>query len=401
MDEFHRVLERARTRARYSQDDVGAALGVSRAMISYWETGSRTPNDRQGNALARLYRLEPVALFGGRDVEPSGTDLAGLLLRADGGAAAGAAPGIREFVQFLELYAELSRTVQRPIRGLTQSPFVHRPKFAQKDDVRRKAEEVRSLLGLGTVPISDLDPVCERLGITVYRAPLGSDLRAAPSGAFLNHPEVGFSILVNLDMTPGRRRFTVAHELAHALFHSNDTNRVVSRGSGPLETFADTFAGEFLMPSEGVRRFVEEAGMPPRIVDPVDIIHIQRYFRVSWPTALVRLRQMNSITAGTYHALKESVRPVSLARALGYPIHPEEFAQDAELWRIHRFPRPFLRMLREAVTSQVMSPPSAASFAGLAIPDLVRVLGQPTEGVDIESPQLETEFNEFEETGVI
>ena len=150
MDEFHRVLERARTRARYSQDDVGAALGVSRAMVSYWETGTRVPNDRQRNALARLYGLEPAALIEGREVEPSGVDLAGLLLRADDEMAADAVPGIREFVDFLERYAELAEAVRRPIRGLIQSPFVHRSKFVHKDDIRRKAEEVRSLLGLGT-----------------------------------------------------------------------------------------------------------------------------------------------------------------------------------------------------------------------------------------------------------
>ncbi|MYJ14361.1 MAG: ImmA/IrrE family metallo-endopeptidase [Acidimicrobiia bacterium] len=232
MTDLHEALRRGRARARYSQDDVGAALGVSRAMVSYWEAGSRAPNDRQLSALARLYGITPADLAEGRDVEPEEIDLAGMLLRADEEIDPGAAPGIREFVDFLQRYAELADLLGIPIRGLAQSPFVHRAKFVQKDDVRRKAEEVRSLVGLGTGPIRDLDPVCELLGITVYRAPLGADLRSAPSGAFLNHPEVGFSILVNLDMTPGRRRFTAAHELAHALFHSNETNRVVSNGRG-------------------------------------------------------------------------------------------------------------------------------------------------------------------------
>ena len=60
-------------------------------------------------------------------------------------------------------------------------------------------------------PLSDLDRVCEMLGVTASLAPLGGDLLQAPSGIFLNHPEAGFSILVNLDMTPGRQRFTIAH----------------------------------------------------------------------------------------------------------------------------------------------------------------------------------------------
>lgn len=400
MTDLHEALRRSRARARYSQDDVGAALGVSRAMVSYWEAGSRAPNDRQLSALARLYSIAPVDLAEGRHVEPEDVDLAGMLLGADEDVDPGAAPGIREFVSFLARYAELADLLGLPIRGLTQSPFVHRAKFVHKDDVRRKAEEVRSLVGLGTGPIRDLDPVCELLGITIYRAPLGADLHHAPSGAFLNHPDVGFSILVNLDMTPGRRRFTAAHELAHALFHSNETNRVVSTGGGPRESFADAFAGEFLMPSEGVRRFVEEVGMPPRIVDATDAIHVQRYFGVSWPTALVRLRQMNVVTADTYRELRRSVRPVSLARSLGYSIHPEEYEQDAGSWSIHRFPRPFLRMLRAAVIADVMSPPTAASFAGVAVPDIVQILGQPHDDAEQE-PQVDMEFGEFEATGVI
>jgi Zn-dependent peptidase ImmA (M78 family)/DNA-binding XRE family transcriptional regulator len=401
MPDLHPVLARARERARYSQDDVGAALGVSRAMVSYWEAGSRRPNDRQLAALARLYGIEPIDLLEDRDVDPVGGDLTGMLLRAETGVDPESAPGVQEFVQFLERYAELSQITDLPIRGLSQSPFVHRSRFTHKDDARRKAEEVRSHLNLGTGPIPDVDTVCEMLGVTVYRAPLGDDLGKAPSGAFLNHPEVGFSILVNLDMTPGRRRFTVAHEIGHALFHSNEDRWVISHGKSPRESFADEFAGEFLMPSESVRRFVEESGMPPRIQDPVDVIHIQRYFRASFPMTLVRLRQMNTITAATYRELRDTVRPVALARSLGYAIDPEEIEQDSERWRIHRFPRPFLRMLREAVVQELISPPTAASFAGLSVPGLVQILGQPLTGAEGEPQELTTEFAEFEETGVV
>ena len=400
MGDLQAGLQSARERASYSQDDVGAALGVSRAMVSYWESGSRVPNDRQRSALARLYGVEPAELFEGRAVETADTDMAGMLLRADDGIAPAAVPGIRQFDQFLGRYADLALMLGEDIGGMTKSPLIHRSQFVQKDDIRRKAEEVRNMLGLGMWPISDLDPVCERLGITVYRAHLGTDLSSVPSGAFLNHPQVGFSILVNLGMTPGRRRFTVAHELAHALFHSHETNRVVSRVRNPRETFADIFAGEFLMPREGVRSFMEEAGMAPRIDEPRDAVRIQRYFRVSWPTALVRLRQMNAISQTTYDSFRKSVRPVGLARSLGYAVDPEEQNQDPERWRLRHFPRPFLRMLRDAVVKELMSPPTAASFAGIALPEIAKIVGElPTEEEHWEL--VETEFDEFEDTGVI
>ncbi len=400
MGDLQAGLQSARERASYSQDDVGAALGVSRAMVSYWESGSRVPNDRQRSALARLYGVEPSELFEGRAVETADTDMAGVLLRADDGIAPDAVPGIRQFDQFLGRYADLALMLGEDIGGMTKSPLIHRSQYAQKDDIRRKAEEVRNMLGLGMWPIADLDPVCERLGITVYRAHLGTDLFRVPSGAFLNHPQVGFSILVNLGMTPGRRRFTVAHELAHALFHSHETNRVVSRVRNPRETFADIFAGEFLMPREGVRAFMEEAGMAPRIDEPRHAVSIQRYFRVSWPTALVRLRQMNAISQATYDRFRKSVRPVGLARSLGYTVDPEERSQDPERWRLRRFPRLFLRMLRDAVVKELMSPPTAASFAGIALPEIAKIVGElpiEEEGWEL----VETEFDEFEETGVI
>lgn len=394
-------LRRARELSGYSQEDAGATLGVSRAMVSYWELGTREPNDRQRSALARLYGVQLAGLAEGRVVAEAEVDMAGILLRADDGIAPEAVPGIREFGQFLDRYAELAQILDESVHCMTRSPFGHRAQYAQKDDIRRKAEEVRNLVGLGTGPIVDLDPVCEVLGITVFRAHLGTDLSKVPSGAFLNHPEIGFSILVNLGMTPGRRRFTVAHEMAHALFHSHETNRVVSRGRNPQETFADTFAGEFLMPREGVRRFMEEVGMDPRINDPEDAIRIQRYFRVSWPTALVRLKQMNSIAQATARRFEESVRPLQLARSLGYAIDAEELRQDPRRWRVRRFPRQFLGLLRSAVLNDVISPMTAASFSGLSLPDIVDLMGQVPRQDDEEWQLILDEFAEFRESGVI
>lgn len=401
MEESASVLRRARESAQYSQDEVGAALGVSRAMVSYWETGTRVPNDRQLAGLARLLMADPDKLLAGGDDRDPGIDLAGLLLRTEQVSNAAVQDAIREFVRFLDRYAELANAVDTPIRPMRQSPFVHRSRFTQKEDARRKAEEVRSLLGIGVGPIADLDPLCDRLGITVYRASLGKRLSSSPSGAFLNHPDIGFSILVNLDMTPGRRRFTVAHELAHALFHSNEHNALLSLGRNPAEAFADTFAGEFLMPSEGVRGFIEDAGIPPRIDDPADAIHIQRYFNVSWATALVRLRQMNAITHEHYKYFRQNVKPLAYAQALGYPLGAEEIEQNPDLWRVRRFPRNFLRLIRIAVSRGVIRVRDVANLMGISEADAEVLASRPGSFDDHGDEDHEVEFTEFEESGVV
>ena len=52
--------------------------------------------------------------------------------------------------------------------------------------------------------------------------------------------------MVNSHMTLGRQVFTLAHELAHAYYHSHAADVVVSMPGGGhgRERFADAFAGE-------------------------------------------------------------------------------------------------------------------------------------------------------------
>ncbi|MXX43813.1 MAG: ImmA/IrrE family metallo-endopeptidase [Acidimicrobiales bacterium] len=398
---LNEALARARASARFTQDEVGLALGVNRAMVSYWESGTRIPNDRQISALARLYGIEPADLLEGRLAGPASADLAGLLLRDGHGIGPDGVIGIREFVQFLDRFAELCRVTGEPSGRPTQSPFAHRAGYNSRDDARRKAQEVRAHLGLGSGRLGSIDSACEALGVTVYQAPLGSDLDSAPAGAFLRHPEAGLSILVNHDMSPGRRCFAIAHGIAHALFHSHETSLVLCGDTSQRERLADLFAGEFLMPSDGIRRYAEKLGLQPRISDPADIVHIQRHFDVSWPMALVRLHQMNAITHDTYAELRTTVQPESLAGALGYPAHRESDVGGPATSRLERLPRSFLRMLRQAVAVEAMSPATAASFAGLPVPDIALLISQPIGNPGRASPQREAEFREFEVTGVV
>jgi Zn-dependent peptidase ImmA (M78 family)/DNA-binding XRE family transcriptional regulator len=373
-------LVRARSESGLGQEDLANALGVSRAMVSYWEAGSRVPNDRQLAVLSRLLRW-PISVLTDDEEPASAPDVAAMLLRgADQELPDDALPGLREFVEFLDAYAELADAAKFAIRGMHQSPFVSGAGFESGDDARRKAEEVRAYLRVGLGPIGDIDAVCELLGVTVYRAPLGEDLARTVSGAFYHHPAVGFSVLVNLDMTPGRRRFTVAHELAHALFHSESDKYIVSTaGKPPRERFADAFAGEFLMPTEGVRRVMEEQGIGPRIEDPSEVIQLQRFFGVSYITALVRLRQARFLTQTRFDEFK-LVRPVLLARSLGFEIGDEEYHPRPELWRLERLPPRYRRLLRLAVRHGVLSVPSAAALTRLSIDEITEFVSADVTG---------------------
>ncbi len=393
------TLVRARSEAGLGQDDVANSLGVSRAMVSYWEAGSRSPNDRQLAAMSRLLRVPIGVLIGSEEPAPT-PDVATMLIRgADQDLPDDALPGLREFAEFLDAYADLAEATRFSVRGMHESPFVSVAGYDSGDDARRKAEEVRAHLRVGLGPIGDIDAICELLGITVYRAPLGADLSRTISGAFLNHRPIGFSILVNLDMTPGRRRFTVAHELAHALFHSDSGYTVSTARKPPKERFADAFAGEFLMPTEGLRRVMEEQGFGPRIDDPSEVIHLQRFFDVSYITALVRLRQAKFLSRSKFDEFTR-VRPVLLARSLGFEIGEEEHSPRPELWRLERFPPRFRRLLRLAVRQGVLSVPSASAMTGLSIDEIAELVGA---GVTSNEPVDEErdELRQYEDSGII
>lgn len=390
-------LARAREQMGYRQEDVAAALGVTRAMVSYWETDRRRPNDRQLAALGRLYRRSVAALLSGEGLETP-DEVAEMLFRgAEATLAQCARPGIEEFKDFLNGYARLAESVGFELRGMQQSPFVGIKGSGTMDDARRKAEEVRAHLRSGLGPIADLDAVCELLGVTTYRAGLGSNLRQTISGGFFAHPVVGFSLLVNVEMTPGRRRFTIAHELAHALFHSGPKTKFILSGitKDPRERFADLFAGEFLMPTEGIRRVLEEHGSGSRIADPSAVVHLQRYFGVSYATALVRLRQGKFLSQTDFQNFQD-IRPVVFARALGYDIDDEEYEQDAEDWRVRRFPGRFLRLLRISVRGNRVSVPTAAKLTGLSIDEIADLVGDQA----FIGEKDRTELGEFEATGV-
>lgn len=390
-------LAEAREHEGFSQEQVAAALGVSRPMITYWESGSRTPSDRQVVGLARLYGVDVAALRGDEALEPPQPAAQMMFRGAEDRLPDEARRGLADFVDFLDTYAHLARELGYLIHGMQQSPFTSG--FDSAEDARRKAEEVRAHLRLGLGPIGDVDRLCDLLGITVLRAPLGPDLATTISGAFFRHPQVGLSILVNLDMTPGRRRFTVAHEIAHALFHSDKERYVLSFATkDPRERFADAFAGEFLMPTEGIRRVMEEQGFGPKITDPADVIHLQRFFNVSYATALVRLRQARYLKPDLYEKFK-GVRPVIFARSLGYEPAPEEYEQDPSQWRLRRYPPRFLRLLRSAIQNEQLSVPSAAKLVGVSIDELADFAATATFTADDSSLEAR-EVAQFEASGV-
>lgn len=101
------------------------------------------------------------------------------------------------------------------------------------------AQSVRSELRLGADPIDDLIAIVEGAGAIVLRWPL----EAIQVDAVASWQEGEVPVVLIGEHVPGdRQRFTIAHELGHAVMHETEAG-------AEQEAEADAFAGEFILPA--------------------------------------------------------------------------------------------------------------------------------------------------------
>jgi Zn-dependent peptidase ImmA (M78 family)/transcriptional regulator with XRE-family HTH domain len=377
MIELAEALRRSREAAGLSQEAAAMALGINRVLLSYYETASRPVPLPTAAALARLYGTSLDGLLAGDDVGAgAAVDVSGVLYRAAPPALSDSARGgLRVLDQQLRDYVELARELGQPLPGKGQSPFPGVSGSSARD-AADAARQLRRYLNLGGGPLGDPFRVADE-HVLIWRLPLGEDLNGAPSGLFYNHPLAGFSIVINSNVTLGRQVFTVAHEMAHAFFHSRGLDVIVSMPGAELgrERFADAFAGELLVPGDELRRLVSDHAPWNGLTNPTTVVHLQRHFGVSYATIRVRLLQERLIDRNTFDKLAQ-VSPTRLARALGYPVHPADMG-DFDMHPLSRFPGRMLVLVRTAVEQGAITAGDAAETLGTSTEEIRQLLAQP------------------------
>jgi Zn-dependent peptidase ImmA (M78 family)/transcriptional regulator with XRE-family HTH domain/predicted HTH domain antitoxin len=376
MYELTEALRRGRERTGLSQEAAAAAVGINRVLLSYYESGRRPAPLPTVVALARLYGTTIDRLLVAEDTETVSVDVSGVLFRAAPTALGESArAGLHLLEQHLRDYVELADEVGLVLPGKGRSPFPPVASVSARD-ATAAARRLRRHLGLGGGPVGDPFRIADE-DILVWRLPLGADLDVAPSGLFYNHPQAGFSVVVNSDMTLGRQVFTVVHEMAHAFFHSRDLDVIVSMPGAETgrERFADTFAGEFLVPGDELRRLVTEHASWSVLSNPIAVVHLQRHFGVSYATIRVRLLQERLIDRNTFDALAE-VSPSRLARALGYRVNAADMG-EFDMHPLERFPTRLLVLIRTAVEDGIITLGDAAETLGTSSEEIRQLLARP------------------------
>jgi Zn-dependent peptidase ImmA (M78 family)/transcriptional regulator with XRE-family HTH domain len=394
LDAIGDALRRSRERVGLSQDAAAEAASINRVQISYYESGRRQPPLGTVAALARLYGTTVEAMLAGEQPAQPGIDVSGVLFRAAPQTlGTGAQAGLRLLDQHLADYVELAEDIEVPLPGPARSPLTP-ARTASAKEAAWAARELRHHLNLGGGPIADPFRMLDA-HVLVWRLPLGQDLSQSPCGLFYNHPRAGFCVAVNSQMTLGRQIFTLAHELAHAYFHSHTSDVVVSMPGTDhgRERFADAFAGEFLVPGDALRRTADEFASFDQLADPGIVVHLQRHFGVSFATMRVRLLQEKLVSRESYEALAD-VSPSRLARVLGYSVHPADMG-TFELHPLERFPTRMLLLVRTALERSIITRGDAAETIATGTEVIRQLLARPTAGDEDRRVQQDLEAAAF------
>ena len=190
------------------------------------------------------------------------------------------------------------------------------PNLIHRDKMKPEtaAKELRKAWHIPKGPIDNLVSAMEQNGIIVIAFDFGTDLL---DGFFLpakTQPEfICIALNSNSAFSPDRQRFTLAHELGHAILHRHEFPEMKV-----AEDEANTFASEFLLPSEEIKK---ELAVPLTFTN---LKHLKIKWRVSMGALARRARDVEAATVTAYR------RTSIFLSSCGYRKHEPDFGLKHE-----------------------------------------------------------------------
>lgn len=268
-----------RTAQGLTQGELAAAAGMSQGLLSKAETGAAELDSGRLEALASALAvpLERLSAEG-----PPRTVLSACAFhRKRSSLSVADAKRIRALLDLTRMQVEpLVSADARPLRLVRESPTGDG--MVSPEDIAR---DVRARFSVSGGPLPNLVAEVEAIGVLVVGRHLGSaHLDAVGSWPEGRRP----MFLVSNEAPADRRRFTLAHELGHAVMHPRPVEE--------QEQEADRFASELLMPASDIRGDLVKLTLA-RLAD------LKAAWRVSMAALLRRARDVGAISHYEYRRL--------------------------------------------------------------------------------------------------
>lgn len=270
------LLKLVREARGLTQSELARRSGIAQGTISKYEKGLVFPSEGQILGLAGALDFPPE-FFADTQTRPAGVMYRTRTLRS----------AKRE--AHVRARLNLARLVARKLLEDIDVDVVSRfpDPDAVFDDPDQAAAELRRAWSVPSGPIESVTELIELAGGVVVHCDFGTDQAIA---AYM-HP-LGDSIrwfFVNAQVQAGDRvRFSLAHELAHAVLHEG----ALTPDTRIAETESNRFAGALLLPADEFRR-----DLPRGRLRLEDLIELKRRWGVSTQTLAMRARQIDAISA--------------------------------------------------------------------------------------------------------
>jgi Zn-dependent peptidase ImmA (M78 family) len=288
-------LAKYRAQIKESVAEVADATGIDAVRVAAIEAGQTEPTGDEILILADHYRCDFKFFISNEQVAPF--EQAETLYRAHGDAFTKEdRRAIQEFLYLCETEAFLMHELgQHPIE------FSFRPTGSfYKRHGADAAARLRATLGYADHAVPrDIYAEFRRVGVHVFRRKLGN---SNISGVFIMDPVAGKCALVNLSEDIYRQRFSAAHEMAHAIFDSDQVATVSFEHPDHQdlrEVRANRFASCFLMPP----RFLAKLSAPSKWSD-TDALHWANKLRVSCDALGIALKEAALIDEATSNRIR-------------------------------------------------------------------------------------------------
>lgn len=271
------MLSTVRVARGLTQSSLAKASGISQATISKVESGLIDLDAQRWGDLSRALDA-PVALLATKVNNPAGRAV--VFHRKRSSLPVSVANRLRAELDLLHMQvaALLGHTIPVRIERIALPP----DGYVTPEEI---AQQIRRELGVPPGPVRDLVGLLESVGIAVVRRDLGS----VKVDALMSWPPGSRPVVLLGAHAPGdRQRFSVAHEMGHAVMHELPSDN--------QETEADRFAAEFLMPRADI-------GSQLRDVTLAKLARLKPEWGVSMAALLRRARDLAQISDSVYRRL--------------------------------------------------------------------------------------------------
>jgi Zn-dependent peptidase ImmA (M78 family) len=272
--DFNReMLTLAREYRSYTQTDLEEQASISQAEISKFETGIKIPTEAQAQMLAGALRLPLEFFYISDSVRDFGSGCVYNRRRKTA-----SETKIKQLLAMVNIKRMQLKRLLSAVESCAQYSFEPLDLDEFQNNPANVAKAQRAIWKLPPGPVQNVVNVIENAGGIIVSSDFGTDKIDALSQWL---PGMAPVFLVNKRIPTDKLRWTLAHEIGHIIMHRFPTDK--------METEADQFAAEFLLPEREVKPALYSLSLPK-------LASLKPYWRVAMSALLRRASDLGTIS---------------------------------------------------------------------------------------------------------